>query len=106
MACPPRGDRSTVAADNCIFAQPHAKFVCDYLRLHRHSLTRGPVMHDFSPVLHTLLRFLQKASVFLPLKMRQQIAKNSPAVSDQPHFDGESQTNAFGIKLDLHSLGL
>ena len=63
-------------------------------------------MHDFSPILHTFLRFLQKASVLLPLETRQQVAKNASAIPHQAHFDGKSETDAFGIKLDLHSLGL
>ena len=46
------------------------------------------VMHDFSPVFHPFLRFFQEASVFLPLKTRQQVTKNTPAITDQPTSTG------------------
>src|SRR6185295_17180280 len=70
VTCPPRRDRSTVAADNRVFAQSHAEFMCDDLRLHRYITTRGTVMHDFAPVFHTFLRFFQEASVSFPFKTR------------------------------------
>ena len=61
-------------------------------------------MHDLVPALHSLLRLLEEATVCFPYKTRNEVAENTPAVTDQTNLYGKPEADPFGIHLNLHAL--
>src|SRR5438552_11728060 len=106
MASPPGGNSPAVAGHNRILAQPLSQFVRDHLRLHWGFASSSAVFHDFPPLSYSLLCCFQKVSVGLALESRQQFAQHTTTVSDQTDFHRKSQTNPFGVQLDLHAFSV
>ncbi len=70
MARPPRGDGAGIARHDRVVAQPLADRVCHHLRLHWLLIHGRELEHEFVPLLHALLGFLQKAAIGVLLEPR------------------------------------
>src|SRR5665213_12381 len=80
--------------------------VGDDLRLHRHVVPGAALLHEFPPVLHAVLRLLEKFPLLLAIDHRQQCLQHRATIADQSDVDVEAQPDARRVDVDLDSLRL
>ena len=64
------------------------------------------LVHQLAPVLHALLRLLQKLAALVLLEQRKQLGQDPLAVADQADVDRIAKADPFGIEFDLDGFGL
>src|SRR5579885_2251868 len=76
------------------------------LRLHRFVHTRTALLHQFTPLAHTLLRSFKKAAVCSALQEWKKFSDDLFGIAYQPHIDRIAQANPGRVQVYLHTLGL
>src|SRR5438552_11844333 len=103
---PPGGDGAAVAGDDSVGTQALAKFVRHHLRLHGLIGARLVGAHHLAPLFHSVLGLLQEFAIFFVAETWNKLLQGALAVAHQSNFNGITQADALGVKLDLHAASL
>jgi len=88
----------------CVVPETLAQFVRDHLRLHRHVLPRGALLHQRHPL--TPLRGLQPAAVGLAVEQWDQPPQHPDRIADEADLDRIAQSDPRRVEVYLHGARL